>query len=70
MINELPYKMRIRTENVIVAALWIGLQKPSANLFTDRFKKQLEELYKYVDFVTTSTINPLRVRDLTISGKL
>jgi len=33
VINELPYKLRIRTENMIISGLWFGENKPNMNIY-------------------------------------
>lgn len=67
--TELPYKLRVKKkENVLLAGLWFGPQKPCPNLFMNSFIPELEELYRGVDFEVHYSENLLRVRALTIAG--
>ena len=68
MINELPYKLRIRKENMILAGLWFGPTKPCANLFMNSFIEELKNLHKGVDVIVADKVNPLRIRGLIICG--
>ncbi|KAE8741566.1 hypothetical protein FOCC_FOCC012903 [Frankliniella occidentalis] len=45
LINELPYRMRARRKNVLMAGLWFGPHKPSANLYMRSFLPELRRLY-------------------------
>ena len=44
MINELPYKMRKQRENMILAGLWFGQNKPVMNMFCGPLHQSLHEL--------------------------
>ncbi|KAK3085913.1 hypothetical protein FSP39_010520, partial [Pinctada imbricata] len=45
VINELPYKLRMRKENMILAALWFGNQKPAMGTFLKPLKKSFDVLH-------------------------
>ncbi|KAL7291171.1 hypothetical protein TKK_0015087 [Trichogramma kaykai] len=68
MVNELPHKMRVKKENVILAGLWIGDDKPHPNLFMNSFIDELGDLFRGVYFDIPSLAQPIRVRALIISG--
>ena len=67
MINELPYKLRVVKENIILAGLWFGKMKPSPNLFMKSFLNDLKKLYNGVEFKLPN-FNTIRVRGIVISG--
>lgn len=50
VINELPYEERFKKENVIIAGIWFGPEKPNANLFISVFRDCLKKLYKGICF--------------------
>lgn len=68
MINELPYSLRIKKENMILAGLWFGPHKPLVNMFLEVFRKDLQKLYRGVTFVVANMIDTLRVRALILGG--
>ncbi|KAK3098757.1 hypothetical protein FSP39_022815, partial [Pinctada imbricata] len=49
MINELPYRMRIRKENMLLVGLWFGKLKPAMNTFLKPFLKSMEILNKGIE---------------------
>lgn len=49
VINELPYSMRFRPENVLFAGLWFGLKKPEPHVFIGAFKPSFKRLYNGVE---------------------
>ena len=44
VINELPYKLQIRTENMIISGLWFGESKPNMNVFLQPIFTELIDL--------------------------
>ncbi|CAG2218049.1 unnamed protein product [Mytilus edulis] len=44
VINELPYKLRMMKENMILAGLWFGNQKPSMSTFLSPFLDSFKKL--------------------------
>ena len=67
MINELPRKLRVMKENIILAGLWFGSHNPSANLFMSSFIKDLKALYRGINF-RLPNLNTVRIKGLVISG--
>lgn len=71
MINELPYKLRIREENTIIAGLWFGSYNPSShqiNMFLNTYRKDLKKLFRGINFTVANAINTLRIRAQIIGG--
>lgn len=68
VINELPYQERFKRENMIMAGLWFGPKKPSANLFMETFRGDLEKLSRGVFFETAGNDEPISVRGFVICG--
>ncbi|KAJ8671106.1 hypothetical protein QAD02_002365 [Eretmocerus hayati] len=66
VINELPYHLRYKKENMLLAGLWFGPTKPEANLFMNSFRKCLRELYKEVTMVILDTA--IKIRAVIICG--
>lgn len=44
VINELPFKMRMKRENMILATIWYGPQKPDFSMFFDCLTSSLTKL--------------------------
>lgn len=51
-INELPYKVRMMRENMILAGIWFGKQKPSMSTFLKPFKQTMLEFYKGIEIIS------------------
>lgn len=68
MINELPYQERIKKENNIIAGLWFGNSKPSANLFISAFEKDLTRLYQGLNFDVPNKPTTIKIRGLICCG--
>lgn len=51
-INELPYKVLMMRENMILAGLWFGKQKPSMSTFLKPFKQTMYEFYKRIEIIS------------------
>ena len=66
MINELPPKLRVLKENIILAGLWFGSQDLFANLFMNSFVKDLKALYRGVEFKLPN-FNLVRIKGLIVS---
>jgi hypothetical protein len=45
IINELPYHLRMKKENMILTSLWFGSSKPSMGTFLKPFQKTMSELH-------------------------
>ena len=67
IINELPPKLRVLKENIILAGLWFGSRDPLANLFMNSFVKDLKALYRGVEFKLRN-FNLVRIKGLVVSG--
>lgn len=68
-INELPFHMRQKKENTILAGLWFGDKKPNANNFVYKFRAQFATLANQGTPITLS--NPAReviVRRILMKG--
>jgi len=44
IVNELPYKLRMRKENMILAALWFGIKKPVMSTFLKPLSESLKQM--------------------------
>ena len=49
IINELPYKIRMKKENMLLASLWFGNKKPSMCTFLKPFKDSMEDLFQGIE---------------------
>ena len=49
VVNELPYRLRMKKENMILASLWFGSKKPSMSTFLKPFLKSMKELSNGVE---------------------
>ena len=65
-IDELPPEERFKIENMLIAAIHVGNEKPIPNLFLQPVKKELRQLYKGVKFTTPNGERNVRV--VTIAG--
>ena len=52
VINELPYKLRMKRENMILASLWFGSQKPAMGTFLKPFQHSMKHLYNGIECVS------------------
>ncbi|KAL7304253.1 hypothetical protein TKK_0003447 [Trichogramma kaykai] len=68
MVNELPYKLRIKKENVILAGLWFGVEKPSENLFMESMIEQLNDLYNGINVEILKSNEFVKIRGIILSG--
>lgn len=68
MINELPYKLRIKKENMIFAGLWFGPHKPFVNMFLNVFREDLKSLYQGVKLRIDNIRAELSVQVLVMGG--
>ncbi|KAL7299460.1 hypothetical protein TKK_0007701 [Trichogramma kaykai] len=68
MINELPYRQRIKKENLILAGLWFGTDKPNPNLFMSSLVHELDELFQGIQIEIGNPAQQIQVRGLIISG--
>lgn len=67
-INELPYHLRSKRENMILGGMWFGSKKQQAKLFLSMFRKKLQALYRGVNFAVAGFIRLLRVRGILLCG--
>lgn len=65
-INELPYKLRIRKENIVLVGLWFGSNKPSANHFMYKFRPKFETLLR--GQIITLLGQNITVRGIILAG--
>ena len=68
IVNELPYEIRVKKENSLLAGLWFGTGKPQANLFVSTFENDFERLYQGVNFNISKEESEVKVRGMVISG--
>ena len=50
VINELPYEKRFKKENLILAVLWFGEEKPFPNLFLFPLHDEMQQLSNGADY--------------------
>lgn len=67
-INELPFKHRTRKENLLLAGLWFGPEKPIPSLFLDNTCYELNALKNGVVLETADLDAPIRVKGEVIYG--
>lgn len=65
-INELPFDVRLEKENTILAGIWFGDKKPSANYFMDKFYQQFEDIFQQGIEITLPNPN----REIVVRGVL
>ncbi|XP_043472593.1 uncharacterized protein LOC122505177 [Leptopilina heterotoma] len=68
VINELPYSERFKKENLILAAMWFGEEKPSANMFLLPLYDELMEIKTGVDFKLFGQEELVNVKGIIICG--
>ena len=56
VINELPYKIRMKKENMFLASLWFGNKKPSMRMFLKPFKESMADLFQGIECSSPSTL--------------
>ena len=66
VINELPYKLRIRTENMIISGLWFGESKPNMNVFLQPIFIDLES--NGVEVKSPSVTAPFISKAIVLAG--
>lgn len=66
-INELPYKLRMKRENILLVGLWFGSNKPSANHFMYKFRSKFETLLRG-KIITLPGQNVITVRGIILAG--
>lgn len=49
VVNELPYKLRMKKENMILAALWFGNKKPSMGTFLKPFLSSMMDMSEGIE---------------------
>lgn len=68
IINELPYNERLEKENVILAGLCFGDNKPVPNLFLSPLYNGIEQLLNGVPLDVPDVQAPVNVKAIIISG--
>ena len=69
VINELPYKLRIRTENMIISGLWFGESKPNMNVFLQPIFTELIDLESSgVEVKSPSLTTPFISKVIVLAG--
>lgn len=68
MINELAYKERTSRENIILAGLWFGPQKPNCNFLLESVAPDLRSLYEEVRIRVPGIADPIIVRGILLGG--
>lgn len=66
-INELPFKERVKRENILLAGMWFGNKKPDANQFLHKFRSQLKKLARGFE-VTLPNQHIINVRGVVLYG--
>lgn len=67
-INKLPFMHRTRKENLLVAGLWFGPEKPLPSLFLNNICIELDVLKNGVEFKNLDKEEPIRVKGEVICG--
>ena len=67
VINKLPYKLRMKKENMILASLWFGTKKPSMSTFLKPFQETFAEMYDGFQFLSPD-IGKFTCRGILLSG--
>lgn len=67
-INELPFHLRSKKENLILAGLWFGPDKPLPAYFLHSISVELNELANGVDFYVPALQDSIRVEGHVICG--
>ena len=69
VINELPYKERVKRSNMILAGLWFGSSKPNPNLFLGPFRPIFETFRNEgVEMNVHGRNNPLLIKGCLLCG--
>ena len=69
VINELPYELRIRTENMIISGLWFGESKPNMNVFLQPIFTELTDLESNgVEVKSPSVTAPFISKAIVLAG--
>ena len=67
-INELPFEMRKKKENTLLAGLWFGDKKPHANSFIYAFRSLFDNLFEGVEIEILRENRMIKVRTILLSG--
>lgn len=70
MVNELPYKMRVSREYMLLAGLWCGSSKPQMNMFLSPLHASLQKLSRGVDVFRNNALTVVKGFLLSISCDL
>lgn len=68
VINELPYRERIKKENIILAGLFFGNSKPNPNLFLAPIHSHLQEFFADGHLLNTHNGDQIRVHGKVLCG--
>lgn len=68
VINELPYRERIKKENIILAGLFFGNSKPNPNLFLAPIHSHLQEFFADGHLLKTHNGDQVRVHGKVLCG--
>ena len=71
VINELPYKLWIHTENMIIAGLWFGEAKPKMDVFLKPIFTELVDLERNgVKVKSPSFPSPFFSKAIVLAGPM
>lgn len=67
-INELPFSLRVKRENTILAGLWYGSSKPYPNLLLKPMRNEFELLYQGVSLKFRHSNDNIKIRAVLLVG--
>jgi len=67
-IDELEYKERIRPDNMLLAALWFGPNKPKPEVFLEPLYESIAELRDGIVVQVPSLLEPITVKAKVLNG--
>ena len=68
VINELPYHLRMRKENMILAGLWFGNKKPVMSTYLQPFLETFKELESGIEMHSPDKPEPFILRGYLLCG--
>ncbi|XP_071633972.1 uncharacterized protein [Temnothorax longispinosus] len=68
IINELPYKIRYKRENVVLAGLWFGPDKPDPNCFIHSYVEDFRKIHTGFNVQIPQREEPVYVRGKLLLG--
>lgn len=68
VINELPYHLRMKKENMILAGLWFGSKKPAMGTFLHPFLETFKELESGIEIISPDKPNAFQLKGFLLCG--